>query len=82
MANANETKLKSADSVRNCFMRLILCDPTTFRNPTSLARFADFAVERLIKLIQAIEIIKIAIAMSRYKKLLLMDSPAPIVVFV
>src|SRR5215472_11561987 len=60
--NANESTLYCNDSVRNCLTRLIRCEPTTFLNPTSFARFADFAVERFMKLIHAITRIKMAIA--------------------
>ena len=60
--NANEKMLNSKDSVKNCLMRLIRCDPTTFLKPTSFARLADFAVERLIKLIHAMIKIKQAMA--------------------
>src|SRR6185295_53638 len=66
--STNERKLKSKDSVRNCCTRLLLCEPTTFRSPTSLARLADLAVERLIKLIQAIIRIKQAMAPNNHTK--------------
>ena len=49
----NEIRLKRRDSIKNCATRLLLNAPTVFRKPTSLALLADFAVERLIKLIMA-----------------------------
>src|SRR5665213_128869 len=62
MPRAKERKLYSKDSVRNCFTRLLRDDPITFLSPTSFALLADLAVERLIKLIQAIIRMKQAMA--------------------
>src|SRR6266513_1053483 len=60
-ANTNEKKLSKTDSVRNCVMRSERVDPATFRMPTSLARFADRAVDRFMKFTHAIIKIKAAI---------------------
>ena len=49
------------DSVRNCAIRLFLKEPNTFLTPTSFARLDERAVERFIKLTQAINKIRIAI---------------------
>ena len=49
-----------ADSVRNCPIRFFLSVPNTFRMPTSFALLADRAVVRLVKLMQAINKIRIA----------------------
>src|SRR5258708_19388191 len=62
IARIKEQRLKSRDSVRNCLTRLPRPEPITFRSPTSLARLADLAVQRLIKLMQAISRMKQATA--------------------
>src|ERR1700743_474734 len=41
------------DSVRNWAMRYLRGEPSTFLTPTSLARLAERAVDRFMKLIQA-----------------------------
>ena len=41
------------DSARNCLRSCFFPEPTTLRIPTSLALWADLAVARLIKLMQA-----------------------------
>ncbi|MBA7585341.1 hypothetical protein ES708_27316 [subsurface metagenome] len=46
-------KEKMVDSPMNCLMSCNLLAPTIFLNPTSLARFADLAVDKFIKFIQA-----------------------------
>src|ERR1700733_152707 len=48
-----ERQLYSSDSVKNCLIKLLRYEPTTLRKPTSLARFADLAVARFTKLMQA-----------------------------
>src|ERR1044072_322349 len=63
--STNEKKLYNNDSAKNCWIKLLRCEPTTLRKPTSLARLADLAVERLIKLIHAITKIKPATAPNR-----------------
>src|SRR4051794_35971453 len=50
------------DSVRNCAIKYLRGEPKTFLTPTSRARFEERAVERFMKLTQAISNIKIAIA--------------------
>src|SRR5688500_11412852 len=60
--NKNDNKLKRKDSVKNCLTRFKRKEPTTFLNPTSFARFADLAMDRLIKLMQTILNIKTAMA--------------------
>src|SRR5215207_6238327 len=65
-AMANERKLNNVDSVRNCLIRLYLSEPMTFLNPTSLARLADLAVDRLIKLMHAMISMKHAIAPNNH----------------
>ena len=52
-ASIKEKKLYTNDSVKNCLIRLLRREPTTFLMPTSLALPADLAVERLMKLMQA-----------------------------
>ena len=54
------TKIK--DSSMNWLVILFDADPRVLRIPTSLARLADLAVARFIKLIHAITMMKIAIA--------------------
>jgi len=54
--------LDTIDSVKNWPINCIRKDPKTFRTPTSLARPADRAVERLMKLMQAIITINRAMA--------------------
>src|SRR5687767_2573214 len=49
-----DTTLISVDSVRNWLTRFLRIEPTTFRRPTSFARFAERAVDRFTKLIHAI----------------------------
>jgi len=51
-------KLIRIDSPMNCFINCVLSAPKTFLMPTSLALFADLAVARFIKLMQAINSIK------------------------
>ncbi|MBA7635218.1 hypothetical protein ES703_42819 [subsurface metagenome] len=53
------------DSLKNCFISWLLCEPKTFLIPTSLARLADLAVERFIKLKHAINKTKSAIAENK-----------------
>src|SRR6056297_328221 len=60
--NTKEMMLKTTDSVRNWFTRLFLKAPIVFLSPTSLALLADFAVERLMKLIIAKSNTKMAMA--------------------
>src|SRR5665213_4423541 len=64
----HEKKLYNNDSVRNCLMRLLLDEPTTFLTPTSFARLAERAVERFKKFIQANSKMKAAIAANKYTK--------------
>src|SRR5260221_7997940 len=56
-----ETMLKRIDSVKNWLMMLLRKEPTTFLKPTSFARFADLAVDKLTKLMTAIKRINKAI---------------------
>src|SRR5215212_3067849 len=66
-ASVMERKLYIKDSVINWKMRRDLNAPTVFRTPTSFARLADLAVERFIKLMHAIRIIKAAMAAKMYR---------------
>ena len=59
-------KAKSNASPKNCAIRLLRVEPTTFLNPTSFARLADFAVDRFMKLIHAITRINTAIAPNNH----------------
>ncbi len=59
----NDTKV---DSVRNCQIRVFLSVPNTFLMPTSLALFAERAVDRFMKLMQAINKINNATAEKIY----------------
>ena len=63
-AKIQDTLLFNIDSLKNCRMILPLSAPMTFRKPTSLALFAERAVERFMKLIQAMIRTKIAIAVK------------------
>src|SRR6185503_2635500 len=56
------TKVINTDSVRNWKTKYLRGEPSTLRTPTSRARFAERAVERFMKLTQAISRIKRAIA--------------------
>src|SRR5690606_13459742 len=49
-----ESTLYNTDSAKNWPTKLLRAEPTTFRRPISFALLADFAVDRLMKLIQAI----------------------------
>ncbi len=68
IASEKERKLNNKDSVRNCQTRLPLSEPTTLRRPTSLARLADLAVDRLMKLMHARIKIKMATAPNSQTK--------------
>src|SRR5690606_7649295 len=52
-ARTKEIRLYSRDSMRNCPIKLDLWAPMVFLRPTSLARLADLAVDRLMKLMMA-----------------------------
>ena len=60
-----EKKVSSNASPINCPINADRMAPTTFRIPTSFARFAERAVARFIKLIQAISKIKMATMVKR-----------------
>src|SRR6476620_7037439 len=60
-------KLISNDSPRNCLIRELFSAPNTLRIPTSPERFEDLAVERFMKLIQAISKVNRAIEARIYK---------------
>src|ERR1700754_1959704 len=64
----NEIPLYNIDSVKNCLTKPPRCEPTTLRNPTSLALLADFAVVRFTKLIQAIRRINAATPPNSHTK--------------
>ena len=53
-------KARSTDSLRNWKTRELFTAPATFRMPTSFARFSLLAVDRFMKLIQAISNTKAA----------------------
>jgi hypothetical protein len=61
-----ENSAINVDSVRNCWIRVLFSVPSTFRMPTSFARFAERAVDKFMKLIQAINKIKIAATEKMY----------------
>src|SRR5580704_7187904 len=71
-ASATKTAIIAAarvtmtDSIKNWAMRYFRGEPNTFLMPTSLALFEDLAVERFMKLIHAINKIKIAMAEKIY----------------
>ena len=44
----------NTDSPKNCFNRDDRSAPNTFRTPTSAARFEELAVDKFMKLMQAI----------------------------
>src|SRR5450631_4894693 len=54
------------DSKRNCHLRLEGLTPSTFRTPTSFALSSERAVDRFIKFMQAMSMIKTAIQENRY----------------
>ena len=60
--NKHATIENRNDSPKNCEISCERLAPITFRKPISFARFTDRAVERLIKLQQAINKIKSAVA--------------------
>src|SRR3569833_2307114 len=61
-----DSRVTKVDSVRNCAIKLPRADPNTFLTPTSLARFEERAVDRFIKLTQAINKIITAIKEKIY----------------
>ncbi|MNY78501.1 hypothetical protein D3C86_2187690 [compost metagenome] len=52
------------DSVRNCHTSSIFSEPITFLTPTSRARFEEPAVDKFMKLMQAISSIMMATALK------------------
>src|SRR5829696_1789456 len=54
-------------SQRNCLTSEVFSAPNTFRTPISIALFEDRAVERFIKLTQAMSKVTMAIDMRMYK---------------
>src|SRR5215218_2949877 len=54
-------------SHRNCLTSEVFSAPNTFRTPISIALFEERAVERFIKLTQAISKVTMAIDMRMYK---------------
>src|ERR1700681_4016335 len=52
--NIRETNTRKLVSPRNCRISWVLIAPSTFRIPTSLARLIAWAVDRLMKLMEAI----------------------------
>ena len=56
------------DSARNCLTSEYLPAPITLRTPTSLARLDARAVDRFMKLMQAITWIRIAIRIMMFRK--------------
>src|SRR5688500_15506060 len=63
----NANRLMSSDSPINCLIRDRFSAPSTLRMPTSAERLEERAVDRFIKLIQAISSVKTAIEPSIYK---------------
>ena len=61
MASMQEMKAVKVDSLRNCVIKFLRSVPNTLRTPTSLALFAERAVVRFMKLMQASKRIKKAI---------------------
>src|SRR5689334_3089230 len=62
MAKAsNETR---NDSTKNCLMSCFLVEPITFLIPISLLRLRDWPIARLMKLMQAMMSIKIAMQLK------------------
>src|SRR5215471_2299955 len=68
--NAIKTLISESkkDSLMNCLTRSDLFAPVTFLTPTSFALFDARAVERFMKLMQAITWISIAINNKMYRK--------------
>ena len=66
MASMQEMKAVKVDSLRNCVIKFLRSVPNTLRTPTSLALFAERAVVRFMKLMQAISKIKMATAEKIY----------------
>ena len=63
-------------SPRNCLSREVFCAPRTFLTPTSAALLAEFAVDRFMKLIQAINNVSKAMEPRINNRVLLPDIPA------
>ena len=49
MAKTNDPNAINPDSVRNCPIKLFLCEPNVFLMPTSFDLFKEWAVVRFIK---------------------------------
>ena len=62
IAISKEKTTINVDSTKNCAMRFLFSVPSTFLMPTSFARFAECAVVRFIKLMQAMSKINKATA--------------------
>src|SRR2546430_4018061 len=61
IARIKAMSVKMNDSQKNCVINCFLFEPSVFLMPTSFARFSLLAVERFIKLMQAINRIITAI---------------------
>ena len=66
-AITNAIMLINNDSPRNCFTSDFFSAPNTFRIPTSAERFEERAVDRFMKLMQAISKVNKAMEARIYK---------------
>ena len=62
--NTNAMSARIIDSKKNCTISCFLSDPNVLRMPTSLALFSERAVERFMKLTQAINNMMMAIMVN------------------
>src|SRR5688572_20338387 len=66
MENEKAIKTINTDSTKNCAINWLRCEPIAFLTPTSLARFAERAVDKFIKLMHAINNTNIPILPNIY----------------
>ncbi len=64
--NKTAASVTTKDSLMNCIASCFLNAPSDLRTPISLARSADFAVVRLMKLTQAMINVRIAAVARMY----------------
>src|SRR6476620_2523789 len=67
IAITKASRLMNTDSPRNCLIKEFFSAPRTLRTPTSSERFEERAVERFMKLIQAIISVNNAMDARMYK---------------
>ena len=75
IASNTPVSVNKKDSPINCITRSMRSAPIILRTPTSLARLDARAVDKFMKLIQAINWIRMAIPANMYNKVGLMGVP-------